>query len=73
MSKFNASVFLVHLLWQRWVFMCRLFLVAVSGGSSLAVAHRFLTVVPSHVAEHDPWGMGASEVRQEGSLAVAQV
>ena len=62
MSKFNASVFLVYLLWQRWVFMCRLFLVAVSGGSSLAVAHRFLTVVPSHVAEHGLSGARASVV-----------
>ena len=44
-----------------------------NGGYSLVAMCGLLIAMSSHVAEHDPWGMGASEVRQEGSLAVAQV
>ena len=48
-------------------------LVVANGGYSLAAMCGLLIAVSSYVAEHKPWGMGASEVRQEGSLAVAQV
>ena len=56
--KFYGIIFLSFSfflsLWLCWVFIavCRLSLVVVSPGYSLAVVHGFLIVVASPVAEH---------------------
>ena len=64
--------------WLPWVFIVthglfiavlRLSLVVANGEYSLTAVCGLLIAVSSYVAEHEAWGLGASEVRQEGSLS----
>ena len=52
-----------------FIAVLRLSLVVANGEYSLIAVCGLLSAVSSHVAEHEAWDLGASEVRQEGSLA----
>ena len=56
-----------------FIAVCKLSLVAVSGGSFLDVVHELLIAVASLVAEHGPRAHALQKLQHAGSVVVAHV